>query len=125
MMTKKTAHCCVNLFIACSSNSSLQALLRCCCLITAKYFWVYCMNIHYNVFRHASIVTLLLRPHLHGTRQIFIRTNIRADIPCVYTTLSGQVSDHQSVQVFNLLRKCTSAGQVFVPCKRGAHADKY
>ena len=45
-----------------------------------------------------------LRPRLHDTRQICIRTNNRVDTVCVYL----------SMQVINLLQKRTSAGQIFV-----------
>ena len=41
------------------------------------------------------------------------------------TTLSGRVLDHQSVQVFNLLRKCTSAGQKFVRFRVHSNWDEY
>ena len=41
------------------------------------------------------------------------------------TTLSGHVFDHQFVQVFNLLRKCTSAGQIFVRYLVNAIRDEY
>ena len=41
------------------------------------------------------------------------------------TTLSGQVFEHLSVQVFNLPRKRTSAGQIFVRYRVNANRNKY
>ena len=69
-----------------------------------------------------------LRLRLHGTRQICIWTNNRADTVCMRshgTTLSGQVFDHLSVQVYNLPRKRTSAGQIFVLYRVNANRNKY
>ena len=40
-------------------------------------------------------------------------------------TISGQVFDHLSVQVFNLLRNRTSAGQMFVRYRVNANRNKY
>ena len=39
--------------------------------------------------------------------------------------LSGQVFDHQFVHVFNLLRKCTSAVQIFVRHRVNANREEY
>ena len=54
-----------------------------------------------------------------------------AEYLCGYTmrlrciTLSGTVFDHQSVQVFNLLRNCKSSGQIFVRYRVNANQDGY
>ena len=68
------------------------------------------------------------RPRLLGTRQVFIRTDIRADTACrLYgTTLSEQVFHHLSAEIFDLLRKRTSAGQaVSFRYRVNAHPNKY
>ena len=41
------------------------------------------------------------------------------------TTLSEQVFDHLSVQIFDQLRKRTSGGQMFVQYRVNAHPNKY
>ena len=72
------------------------------------------------------ILEMVLRPRLNGTRQIFIRTNIRADTPCVYKALLYQDKFWiTNPYKFNLLRKCTSAGQIFVRYRVNANRDEY
>ena len=59
----------------------------------------------------------------HSTN-FYPTNNNSADTPCVYTTLSGQFFVHQSVQVFNLLRKCSSAEQIFVCYRVNPNRDE-
>ena len=72
----------------------------------------------------------IVRSRLHDTREIFIRTNIRAadtmsSSVCTDYSIRTIFGYHQSVQAFNLLWRCTSAGQIVVRYHVNYNQDEY
>ena len=68
-----------------------------------------------------------IRPRLHHTRQFFCpdEYSCRDTLRLHSTTLSAQVWDRKSLHVFNLLRKCTSTGQILVMYRGNVTRDEY